>query len=283
MRIWKVAALAVPTAAAAAASAGYFSYRSAMNEAERAWRDIADAREPDPDRFDPEMVSAPPEITRRYFAHAIAPGTPLSTTAALEMRGTFLLGDKGAEQAFEMTARQILAPPRHFVWIPAMKSGPMRISGSDALVDGRAWTRFWMFGVIPVANATSSADLVRSATFRSAIEGIWVPSSLLPQNGARWEQTGPDTARVTIASVAPAVVLDLRIAPDGALRELVGQRWSNANRDKVFRSQPFGGTVEAERSFDGFTIPSVIRAGNHYGTPDYLPFFQAELTEAEFL
>jgi hypothetical protein len=222
-------------------------------------------------------------VAQRYFNHAIAPGTPLRTTVALSMRGTFLLGEKGSEQAYGMSARQILAPPNAFVWVPQMRSGVIRISGSDALLAGRAWTRFWLHALLPVADETSSADLVRSATFRSVMEGIWVPPSLLPERGVKWEQIGPDKARLTFGSVSPAIVLELTLDSKGAVREVTGQRWSNANPEKVFRLQPFGGTIEEERSFGGFTIPSRVRVGNHYGTDDYLPFFQAEVTDADYL
>lgn len=228
------------------------------------------------------MVADQPEIAQRYFAHAIATGTPLASVVELEMRGTFLLGDKDKHQRYAMNARQVLRPPFEFVWMPVLKSGPMTITGSDALADGRAWTRFWINGLVPVANVGSSPDLVRSASFRAATEGIWVPASLLPQNGVKWEQTGKDRARVTVTAVKPAIILDLTLSSDGAVREIVGQRWSNANAGKEFRLQPFGGTVEAEASFGGYTIPSRVSVGNHYGTGDYLPFFQAEIVRASF-
>jgi hypothetical protein len=66
------------------------------------------------------------------------------------------------------------------------------------------------------------------------------------------------------------------------VRAFTGQRWSNANRDSVFREQPFGGTVSGEGRFQGLTVPTRISAGNHFGTPDYLPFFQARVTKARY-
>jgi len=283
MTALKLMALPAALALAGGAAFAYGSYRSAMREADAAWRDIASRPRPPPSLFEPAMVSGLPEIAQRYFRRAIAPGTPLRTTVELEMRGTFLLGDKSRYQTYEMTARQILAPPSEFVWLPHMKSGPMRITGSDGLVAGAPWTRFWLMGLLPVANERASPDMQRSAVFRSAMEGIWVPASLLPQNGVTWEQAGPDTARVTLQKVQPPIVLELTLAADGAVREVVGQRWSNANPEHVFRLQPFGGTIEADAAFDGFTIPSVVRVGNHFKTDDFLPFFQVELTRARYL
>lgn len=95
------------------------------------------------------MVEGLPEALQRYFTHAIAPGTPLKTTVELEMRGTFLLGDRAKFQTYEMEARQILASPDQFVWIPSLRSGPVHITGSDALVGGEAWTRFWINSLMP--------------------------------------------------------------------------------------------------------------------------------------
>lgn len=227
------------------------------------------------------MVSGLPEIAQRYFAHAIAPGTPLRTTVRLEMDGTFLLGDTAKFQTYAMTARQILAPPAEFVWIPEMQSGVMHISGSDALVRAEGWTRFWINGLVPVVNLRTSSDLNRSALARSAMEAVWAPASLLPGNGVTWQQTGPNTARLIFATGIEPV--EMTLGPDGRVLEVVTMRWSDANPDRTFRLQPFGGTMEAEAMFGGFTIPSLIKIGNHFGTDDYLPFFQAEITAAEYL
>jgi hypothetical protein len=282
MTIIKTIAVALPVLGAGAGALAFASYRGAMKEAERAWDTVAAGAQRSDQVFDPASIRHLPEIAQRYFNHAIAAGTPFKSVIALRMKGSFVLGNKDSPQVYAMTARQILRPPLNFVWIPQMKSGPMRISGSDALVDGRAWSRFWLLGLVPVANAKGTPDLARSAAFRSAMESVWVPPSLLPTNGVLWEQTGPNTARVRLQRVEPEIVLELTLAADGAVREIVGQRWSNGNPEGVFKLQPFGGRVSAERSFGGYTIPSSLEVGNHFGTADYHPFFRAEIVSASF-
>jgi hypothetical protein len=266
-----------------AALFGTISYRSAMREAQnRYWR-IATDTGPPKDRFDPEHIRHLPKIAQRYLRHAIEPGTALYTTAELEMEGRFLLGDKESNQAYAMSARQALRPPDGFVWIPSMRLGAMTISGSDGLLDGEAWTRFWLLGLLPVAQERSSPDLVRSAQFRAAVEAaLWLPTTLLPGRGAEWEQIGPNEARVRLRRFDPEIVVQMKLDRAGAVTEIVGQRWSNANADKRFRLQPFGATVSAERTIQGLTIPTQVAVGNHYGTADYLPFFQARITRAVF-
>jgi hypothetical protein len=138
-------------------------------------------------------------------------------------------------------------------------------------------------GLFPVANVASSPDVIRSAQFRAAVEGaLWLPTTLLPENGAHWEQLGPDEARVVVGKLHPAVVLHLTLDRNGAVRQVVGERWSNANRQQTFRLQPFGGIIKEEGSFQGLTIPTAVSVGNHYGTEDYLPFFQARISRASY-
>jgi len=107
------------------------------DEAESARAAIAGRAKPPIGTFDLTMVARLPEIAQRYFAHAIAPGTPLRTTVQLEMQGTFLLGDRAKYQTYAMTARQILAPPSEFVWLPSMRSGIMHISDRMLLYRGQ--------------------------------------------------------------------------------------------------------------------------------------------------
>jgi hypothetical protein len=260
----------------------FISYRQSIGTAERAWSSIKLGAHTGERIFDPKMVEGLPETARRYFTHAIAPGTPLRTTVELEMQGTFLLGDRAKFQTYEMKAKQILAPPDQFVWMPSLRSGPLHITGSDALVDGKAWTRFWINSLVPVANSASSPDLVRSAQFRSAVEGLWAPAALLPSEDIRWSEPAADLARVTITSGGVPILIDLKLNGIGAVIEVVGQRWSNVNAAGEFQLQPFGGTVEGEVTSGGYTIPAILRVGNHFGTDEYLPFFQAEIVNARY-
>jgi hypothetical protein len=77
-------------------AAAYWSYRRASGEAEMAMASIAARARAPAALFDERMLEGLPEIAQRYFRHAIAPGTLLSTTVRLEMSGTFLLGDKAS-------------------------------------------------------------------------------------------------------------------------------------------------------------------------------------------
>lgn len=283
MELWSKIGLAAAAVVGGGVAAGYLSQRSAMIAAQQTYARIAAQPVPPVRHFDATQVADLPEIARRYFQHAIAPKTPIYTVAELEMTGTFLLGDTEGFQTYRMTARQALRGPDQFIWLPRLRCGPISVIGSDALVGGDAWTRFWLLGLVPVAQEPTSPDLVRSAQFRAAVEsGLWLPTNLLPDNGVSWEQIGPNEAEISFLRLEPQIVLRLTLSGNGAVKRVVGQRWSNANSGRVFRLQPFGGTVSNERSFDGLTIPARVSVGNHYGTDEYLPFFQATIIRAVF-
>jgi hypothetical protein len=127
--------------------------------------------------FTEDMVSDLPDPARRYFLHAIRPDTPLASSASLEMRGTMRL--KPEREWMPMKARQILAPPKGFVWRAEADDGLMRFSGGDHFVNGSGRVRFWLWGVIPLVNQ-EGPDVSRAALGRLVCETIWLPSSLLP-------------------------------------------------------------------------------------------------------
>lgn len=242
------------------------------------WARLA-ARQPGvPVPFDPAMVAGLPEPARRYFAFAIRPGTPLLPVAEIDMRGQFSLGIKSAPNYQPMAARQILAVPEGFVWAMRTRGG-MRLSGSDS----GGWTRFRLFGLIPVARLGGDADHARSAFGRYVGEAvIWTPAALLPGPGVVWSPLGGDSARVTVTRADLRQAVDITVDAGGRPVEVSFQRWSDANPDKVHRLQPFGAVMSDFRAVGGYCLPFRVEAGNMFGTGAYFPFFRAEVTDIRY-
>lgn len=259
------------------------AYRKHMSKAETAWSNIVNTVAPLNLTYSSKMVADLPEIAQRYFNHAIASGTPLSRTVELEMEGDFRLGTKEKSQTYAMTARQILHAPFELVWLAKMKRGPIRISGTDGLHKSHGWNRFWMFKSIPLVQAGASPDLDRAAAARPAVESVWAPATLLPQNGTEWTQLGPNTAKVLFYDTPNQTEITLTLAPSGQVQEIVTQRWSDLGTEKAHQLYPFGGAVSGEETFSGFTIPSQVDVGYHIGTDKFFAFFSARITSAKFL
>ena len=283
MTLLKIILLAVAALLIAAAAVGLWVHSRDKAQAARVWAALEVAREADPPRFDPAMLADLPEVAQRYFTRAIAPGTPLHRTVRLEMEGSFIMNGT----AMPMAARQILAPPgRGFVWQAEVGSGLMRFGGSDGYhrIEGveDSWTKFWLRGLIPLARIGGTDDHARAAATRVMLEAVWAPASLLPQFGADWVQTGPDSAEVRFADVRGIEPMQITLDADGAPIEVWALRWSDANPERVHRLQPFGGRMLEMARHQGFLIPSRVELGNMWGTPDYAPFFLATITSAEF-
>lgn len=265
--------------ASAAIALGRSRSASDARAAQAVWSALRALHEKAPHRYDPAMVAGLPAIARRYFEFAIAPGTPLHRVVDLTMHGEFLLNGR----ALPMRAEQILAPPHGLVWRARIGRGLLRLSGSDGYHAGRtSWTSFWLLGIVPLARIRGGQDHARAAAARLAMESIWCPAALLPQHGAVWRQVAEHVAEIdfsTLPGIAP-----VRITFDDVGRpvELVTQRWSDANPERIWRLQPFGGRVLAYGEQQDFRVPFELEIGNGYGRADHVPFFRARISSLRY-
>lgn len=254
-----------------------------LRTADRAWQRLLPSAPAGPARFDPRLVAGLPEPARRYFLFAIRPGARLAPVALITMSGELGLGTKEAPGYVPMRAEQVLAPPHGLVWKVRAGSGLARVTGADGLAGGRSWVRFWLMGLVPVVRAGGDADHRRSAFGRVTAEAaIWAPAALLPQNGVAWEALDADTARAAVTHRGLTQTVDIRVDAEGRPLWVVIPRWSDANPDRTYRVQPFGGHLADFRAFDGYVLPTRVEGGNFFGTPDYFPFYKAKVESIRF-
>lgn len=245
----------------------------------RTWMALVEQAGADRGVFDTADIASLPEPAQRYFRYTIRPGTPLHCAVEIEMSGELALGTKEQPNYRPMSAHQILAPPYGLVW--SLKSG--MISGSDGATANHSWTRFWLMGFAPVVRVGGNPDHRRSAFGRVVAEGaFWSPASLLPGPFVKWEPLDEHRARAVVTFSGLEQAVDITVAEDGQPTAVVIQRWSNENDKQEFREQPFGGTLEKFRDFEGYRLPTRVEGGNHIGTDDYFPFFKANVTHIRF-
>ena len=229
----------------------------------RLWTDLA--RETGSGTFDPSLISHLPEPVRRYFFHAIAPGTPLAASAIFELHGTFKLGARW----IPFQAKQVLAPRRGFVWRASMRWGIVPLSGYD-LCDRATGEMNWkLLGFVPLVRA-SGPDIARSARGRLVLEAVLVPSTLLD---AEWSAESGTHLTVRFGGHTAS----LEIGEDGRLLRASLPRWGDPDK-KGWREEGFGVEVEEEARFGGYTIPRTIRGG-WQGHGD---FIRQTIARAEF-
>jgi hypothetical protein len=239
---------------------------------ESLWRSPLRAKEP----LDISRLAGLPEPARRYLEHAIAPGTPLASAVRLRMRGEIKLG-----RWLPYRADQVIHADRRFVWAATVSLlGIPVIRGFDRLVDGCGEMRWKLLGVVPVMTA-SGPDITRAAAGRLAAESIWLPP-VLAGDDVRWTAVGGQHATAAFEQHPQAV--EFSIDEHGRLRSVRMQRWSNPGGG-AFRLVDFGGFLEDERTFDGYTIPSRVRVGWFFGSPRFEAegeFFRATIEQATF-
>jgi Family of unknown function (DUF6544) len=191
-------------------------------------------RSAEPGTFTSAEVEGLPEPARRHLAQAIAPGTPLATSARLRMRGRIKIG-----RWLSFRARQVLDPHRGFVWA-ARTAGV--ITGSDCYVDGQGAQEWKLAGLVTVLRA-EGPDISRSAAGRAGAEAIWVPTALLPRFGVRWTAHDDDsvTAHYRIGEVPMKV--HYRLDRDGRIVSFVFDRWGDPDG-----TAPGAGIPSAARS-----------------------------------
>jgi hypothetical protein len=211
------------------------------------------------DRFDPGRLDDLPAAARQYLRHALAPGARLSQAARLRMHGEIRLGD--AWHRFE--AEQVLRWDRGFLWRASVRKGVAPIVGSDRWLDGEGAMRWKLLGVVPVLKV-DGPDVTRSAAGRLHIESMWTPAVFLGP-GVRWSEGDPSHARATVAAHGEASSLELTLDDEGAVLSSKMVRWGNPG-GQAFRYADFGASVDDERTFDGVTVPTALRAGWFFGS-----------------
>jgi len=226
--------------------------------------------------FDPSCVANVAEPARRYLEHAIAPGTRIASAVRLRMRGEINLG-----RWLPFRAEQVIHAERGFIWTASVPLlGIPFIRGFDRLLDGAGEMRWKLLGIVPLITA-SGPDITRSATGRFAIESFWLPS-LLIRGDVRWTSTH---ARHAIAAFGrEQEPVEFEVDDHGRPHSVRMRRWSNPGGGS-FGLVDFGGVLESEATFDGYTIPTRVRAGWYFLTPRFESegeFFRATINDATF-
>lgn len=223
--------------------------------------------------FSESDLAGLPEPAQRYLRHAIALGTPLSSSIRLWMDGTMTPTPGGPST--DLTAVEALAPHRGFVWTAKARMNGLPVHVRDHYYDGDGGVDVVALGLVPIPLG-SGPDVTRSSRGRLVAEAVWCPTALVHPSVV-WEALGDDRTRFTLPVDGDPITVTLRIGPDGTLREVTLERWGDVD-GKPARPIPYGFRVEAERAFDGVTIPTRLTGGWHYGTDRFDPASAATFT-----
>ena len=227
--------------------------------------------------FTPELTAGLPDFGQRYLCHAITPGAKLASAVRLKMHGEIKL-----KSWFPFTAEQVIAWDIGMIWNATVKMYGAPIYGFDRLINHEGEAQWKMLGLIPIVSAKGH-DTTRSCAGRILTETVWLPS-ILCRKEVVWQESGSHTGIAGVIVEGERSELTLSGKENGALTSSSIDRWGNLGGD-TFRSIPFGGIVEKERYFGGYTIPSELRVGWYFDTPKFESegeFFRCTVDHAEF-
>lgn len=218
--------------------------------------------------FTKRLVSDLPEPVRRYFEHAIAPGTPIAQSVRLETLFTMRLRE-GDEEAVDLVGEEVLAS-EGFLWRARTKMLGLPVQVQDYYADGAGGVAVTLAGLVPIVRV-SGPEVTRSARGRLVGESIWLPSTLLPSESVVWEVVDADLVRVTRRVDGESVSLTLRIDDEGRPLEMSMLRYGDVGVES-WQLLPYGVEIEEEATFGGYTIPTRVRGGWWFGSERYSPF-----------
>jgi hypothetical protein len=191
-------------------------------------------------------------------------------------------GEIKLQRWFPFSAEQVIRWERGMIWRATVRMHGLPIRGFDRLLDGQGEMRWKLLGLVPIMTA-AGADITRSAAGRMAAESVWLPS-VLCRDDVSW--TAPDTSHAHASLVVLGERAELALAVDdgGRLESLKLKRWGNPE-GADFHYVDFGGFVEDEGTFGGYTIPTRLRVGWHFGTERFEAdgeFFRVTIDDARY-
>jgi hypothetical protein len=98
-----------------------------------------------------------------------------------------------------------------------------------------------------------------------------------------WEFVSADVARATVTHNDMVQTVDVTVDDDGRPTRVVIPRWTDANPEKTYQLQPFGGFLSEFQEFAGYQLPTRVEGGNFIGTEAYFPFYKARVESLRFV
>lgn len=209
--------------------------------------------------FDAELLSDLPALARRYLEQALAPGTPLASAVRLWMHGEIKLG----KQWHSFKAEEVICWNRGMIWWATAWMNGLPVLGADRVIDGVGAAKWKMLGLFPVMQA-SGEDVTRSAVGRVQAESVWLPSVLCSPD-IIWTELNASQAQANFTSLGEPAKLTLTVNGQGIPEQFNFSRWGNPDGEECHYID-FGGIAEASKTFEGYTIPTELRAGWFFGS-----------------
>ena len=137
-----------------------------------------------------------------------------------------------------------------------------------------------MLGWFPVMQATGE-DVARSGIGRMQGESVWLPAALCSPE-VSWTDLDASTTEASFTTLGEPAKLALTIGDQGRLERVKFKRWGNPEGE-AYHDENFGVIAQASATFEGYTIPTQLRAGWYFGSERFESegeFFRCNIDKA---
>lgn len=159
----------------------------------------------------------------------------------------------GGARWMRFTAEQWMASTRsEFRW--RARVGPIGlVHVEDALVEDEPAGRVRAFGIVPMAHADPSPELLQGQLQRYLAELAWNPDALLSNRALRWEARGERLLVVSARVGEVEAEVELHLGEDGLPWRTFAMRQAREGKGYVLR--PWHGEFAEYRAAEGRMIP----------------------------
>lgn len=213
--------------------------------------DLSAARQPA--TFSTTDLAGLPAPVVRYFEFALEPGQPMVRGATVRQTGQFRMRPGGGQSSFSAT-QYFTAPDPGFVWDARIRMAPLiTVRVRDHYFDGSAAMLGKIASLVPVVNQRDTPGLASGALHRALMERAWLPTSLLPSEGVRWDPIDDRSARATLTDAGISVSMDVHFGDAGEIVRVEADRMRDVDGEGV--PTPFVGYFGEYARMDGMMVP----------------------------
>ena len=220
----------------------------------------------------------PPPVAT-YFRRTLRRGQPIIRSARIIQEGE-LCRAEDAWSPFE--AKQYFsARPPGFVWDATVRmSSVMRVRVRDAYVAGEGSMQAKILSLVPLVDASHSAELNAAALQRYLAEAVWFPTALLPGEGVKWSALDDNRALATITDAGITVSMEFHFSDAGEITGVFTPgRYREVNGK--YELTPWRGHFRNYAESDGMRIP--LEAVVEWQLPDGpLPYWKGRILEVQY-
>lgn len=195
-----------------------------------------------------------PEPAVRYLRSSGVIGNKRISSAHLKHSGSFKTG--AGRPFLPVTGEYFITTKKpSFTWYGRLNMFPgVPVVAFDSYFNGKGRMLVKLLSAITVVDARSK-ETDHSAFGRCVAEMAMVPTFFLDRELIRWEQTGKDSVRCTVADAGFSTEAELYVNPDGSLDKTVVMRYFDRGGGKA-TLEKFTGRTSGCREHGGLRLPA---------------------------